>query len=265
MTLTITAQAAHSASAYGTPMADKGGDLLFHTASTVKLLTCLVARDWIDVDADSATMLQNYGPLLVGDVLTYSDLIHAALMPSNNAAAYTIGVDVGRRMLGNPAATTTTALTAFRAAMTAKGASLGWVGHVISDTVGGATTGRLSCRMLTSLMRHTHETDPWMYGVAGTLSHTLTITGGRTTTAAIQHSAAKAFAWPEFRAGKTGTWAGVAHLVIAWEHPNGTTHTSAIAATTEAARYTDMRAVIDAALAAPASTRRRAAIIAART
>lgn len=259
MTLTITAQAAHVANPHGATVLSHDADRLFHMASTIKLLTCLVAREWVDVDADSATMLKSYGPLLVGDVLTYSDLIHAALMPSNNGAAYTIGVDVGRRMLGNPAASEPVALAEFRAAMTAKGTSLGWVGHIISDTVGGATTSRLSCRMLTGLLRHIHAVDPWLFGVAGTLAHTLNISGGRTMTASITHSATPAFAWPEFVAGKTGTWAGVAHLVIAWEHPSGGLFTAAIQETTEARRYPDMRAVLDEVIASGLGVRRRVA------
>lgn len=260
MTLTITAQAAHAATSYGTTVVNKDADGLFHTASTVKLLTCLVARDWIDVDTDSATMTVNYSPLLVGDVLTYSDMIHAALLPSNNGAAVAIGVDVGRRMLDNPAASESAATARFLDEMRAKAASFGWVGYNITDVVGSGTAARLSTRMLCDLMRHIHDNDPWMFGVSGTLNHTLTITGGRTTTANITHSAATAFAWPEFLAAKTGTWAGVAHLVVAWEHPNGTVYTSAIAATTEAARYTDMRAVIDEAILSNLGRRRVSAL-----
>ena len=259
MTLTITAQAAHVANPSGVTVIDYNADRLFHMASTIKLLTCLVAREWVDVDTDSATVLQSYGPLLAGDVLTYSDLFHAALMPSNNAVAYTIGVDVGRRMLADPAASPSAALAEFRAAMTDKGTSLGWVGHVIADTVGESGTSRLSCRMLTGLMRHIHAADPWLFGVAGTLAHTLSISGGRTATANITHSAATAFAWPEFMAGKTGTWAGVAHLVIAWEHPSGGLYTAAIQETTEAQRYPDMRAVLDEVIASGLGVRRRVA------
>lgn len=253
----ISALAAHTIDHRGVTALDYNADGLFHTASTIKLLTCLVARDWVDVDLDTATLLQSYTFLQVGDVLTYSDLFHAALMPSNNAAAYTIGVDVGRRILGNPGASESTAMARFLVAMRDRADSLGWVGYNIVDTVGAATAGRFSTRMLTGLMRHVHQTDPWLFAAAGKLAHTVTVTGGRTTTANITHSVQQSLL-PEFRAGKTGTWAGVPHLVIAWDHPSGNTYYSALSTSTDdAARYTDMRAILDHAIANPSPPSRR--------
>ena len=265
MAAILTATSSHTRGPDNATITSKSPDLLSQAASTMKLLTCVTARDHIpslDLTStiSSADVTVGADGLQAGDVLTYRDLIHAALMPSNNTAAYNIGRTVGQMILDKEGGTGDP-ISRFRTAMVAKGSALGWSGHIVGDTWGGNQSNRLSARMLTSLMRNVYLTDPWLFGVAGKSTHTLTVTGGRTTGIDITHSAIVTDL-QEWQSAKTGTWGNVTHLVMAWKGAHGSTYFSAITNSNQAERYNDMRAVIDEVIAAMADRKRGVALLA---
>ena len=83
----------------------KSPDVYTHGRSTAKLLTCTVARQVLtDLNAPltvtSADVTGRPGVFTEGDVVTVSDLIHAALMPSDARATRTLSRASGEVLLG---------------------------------------------------------------------------------------------------------------------------------------------------------------------
>lgn len=227
----------------------------WQTASTVKLLAALAARDWIpDLSAPIAPPAENLADsvLVPGDIISWGDMIHASLIASDNGAAATVG---NQAHPDGPAA--------LLASMTAKADALGWTGHVIANAVGGgvsdANLNRLSAWQLCSLMQHVHRVDPWLYDAAGkgyTSNYLFPVWGS----VRVGHiSLAHSFNYyatediPEFESGKTGTGSpDQQHIVWAWVH-EGRRYYSAVV--DSRARYEDARNMMDDVISA--TTRRR--------
>lgn len=102
-------------------------------ASTVKLLTAIVALDHCDVDdiivvGEEASMIasdSSKANLVRGHTFTLKMLLEALLIPSGNDAAYVIATHVGRRSLGNMEASIDDALLEFIRLMNEKAYNLG--------------------------------------------------------------------------------------------------------------------------------------------
>lgn len=102
-------------------------------ASTIKLLTSLVALDWCDEEeqvtiGDEITMIASDSTrayLKEGEILTIRDLMAAMLLPSGNDAAYAVATYVGRKSLDNMEATKEEAVIEFVRLMNKKAAALG--------------------------------------------------------------------------------------------------------------------------------------------
>lgn len=102
-------------------------------ASTLKLLTALVALEWCTIDeqitiGDEVTMIgfdSTRAYLRPGEVLTLDNLLQGLLLPSGNDAAYSIAAYVGRKALNNPKADNKEAVCKFVVLMNEKAKKLG--------------------------------------------------------------------------------------------------------------------------------------------
>ena len=103
------------------------------SASTVKLLTSLVALDWCKIEeevtvGDEITMIapdSTRAYLRKGQVLTLKNLLEGMLLPSGNDAAYATAAYVGRKSLRNQSATKEEAIKEFARLMNQKAKELG--------------------------------------------------------------------------------------------------------------------------------------------
>lgn len=102
-------------------------------ASTLKLLTSVVALEWCSVDeevtiGDEITMIASDSTkayLKQGEILTVRNLLEAMLLPSGNDAAYAVAAYIGRKALDNPEANKEEAITKFVQLMNDKAKELG--------------------------------------------------------------------------------------------------------------------------------------------
>jgi D-alanyl-D-alanine carboxypeptidase (penicillin-binding protein 5/6) len=93
----------------GEVLFDKNSTMQCYPASTTKILTSIVALEYIDsktiFQVGSEINLAEEGSslayLVKGDELRLKDLIYALMLPSGNDCAYTIAVNVARRVSGN--------------------------------------------------------------------------------------------------------------------------------------------------------------------
>lgn len=119
----------------GDAFAKQNEDSRYNPASTTKLMTALVAMDYINnrlsegvtvgeeitqIDADSSV-----ADLAVGDTYTWEQLLYGLLLPSGNDAAMTIAVNIGRLAQNDPALETNAALDVFVGLMNKKAGDLG--------------------------------------------------------------------------------------------------------------------------------------------
>lgn len=102
-------------------------------ASTLKLLTSMVALDWCSTKeevtiGDEIKMIASDSTrahLVVGEKLTIESLIEGMLLPSGNDAAYAVAAYVGRKSLHNPNAPREEAIVEFRRLMNNKAKDIG--------------------------------------------------------------------------------------------------------------------------------------------
>lgn len=102
-------------------------------ASTLKLLTSIVALNWCKVDevitiGDEITMIASDSTrayLQQGEILTLESLLEGMLLPSGNDAAYAVATYVGRKSLNNANATKEEAVVEFVRLMNEKAKELG--------------------------------------------------------------------------------------------------------------------------------------------
>lgn len=249
MTATINADAACTINERGNVLWAKDIDAPWQTASTMKLLAAITARDWVNLSSPISPTIEDIGNgsghLVYGDTVSWGDLIRLSVINSSNSAA---------RAVGNHAHPE--GLTAMLSAMHEKGTALGWTGHVIGDPIGGGGAGgnnRLSAWQLCSLIRHVYLADPWLYQSAGFRTYFASVWGSvRVGLIKIGHS----FNFtdiPEFESGKTGTGnAENQHIVWGWVSEGRRYFSSVIDSPT---RYQDARAMMDDVMRA--TTRRR--------
>ena len=103
------------------------------SASTIKLLTSLIALKWCDDEeevtiGDEITMIapdSSKAYLKQGEVLSIHNLLAGMLLPSGNDAAYAVAAYVGRKALKNPEATKEEAIAEFSVLMKEEANSLG--------------------------------------------------------------------------------------------------------------------------------------------
>lgn len=242
-------------------------------ASVVKVVTALVFNDWVTsamldttvtfnaADAANQTT-ESHAGLMSGDILSYRDLLYAAMLPSGNDAARSIARNVGALIIaGSGPGTSGTDTTRFVQAMNAKATALGMTSSTFTDSagfdVGNVTTPADLAKAMIAVAG-----DGFLCGVMGAMSHTATITGPNARTATWTHTVAPyagaggSVPIPELIAAKTGTvtygpgyeqYNSGGCLAALWELPGGGRRVSVIlgAALPDPDRYRDLRRLID--------------------
>lgn len=115
---------------------DKNSTQTCYPASTTKILTSIVALEYIDLDTiftvGSEISFVEEGSslayLVQGDRLTLKNLLYGLMLPSGNDAAYTIAVNVARIVSGNQLLTDTEAVQYFVDLMNKKAQDIGMTG-----------------------------------------------------------------------------------------------------------------------------------------
>lgn len=106
---------------------------IFYPASTTKILTALVALenedlDWVITVGDEINLLSpdsSRAGLYVGQQITVRELLYALLLPSGNDAAYTLAVNLGRRIRDDDSMQAREAIKVFAALMNQTAQELG--------------------------------------------------------------------------------------------------------------------------------------------
>jgi D-alanyl-D-alanine carboxypeptidase (penicillin-binding protein 5/6) len=114
----------------------KNADAKCYPASLTKLMTAIVALEYAPADTIFTVGNEIYmidpqssrAYLTVGTRLTMVNMLQAMLLPSGNDAAYSIAVQVGRRIAGNDQLDRNEALIVFCNKMNEKAAALGCTG-----------------------------------------------------------------------------------------------------------------------------------------
>lgn len=233
-----------------------------YPASIIKILTAIVAREWVldsELDATVTVTSADMHPpttagLQSGDVVSWRDLFYGLMVPSGNDASLTIGRIVGERILASESAVAGTGLSRFIVAMNVKLAALGFNDAIAGSTHGVDINTRLSALHVATLMRIA-ASDAFLKTVMGTLSRNVTITGVNARTYTITHTinpvgSGNSPAIPEFVCGKSGGYvsSGIASysLAIIWKTPaNREICSVVIGSSTSDNRYIDIRKIID--------------------
>ena len=199
-------------------------------ASTTKVLNALVARKYITdtmlnntvtVIADDE-FIPNPPNLADGDVITYRELFHSMLIPSNNTAPRTIARTVGALIssTGNPTEN-------FVAAMNQHLADRGFRGANVETNPGGGL--RCSPRQLILLFQELLE-DDFLRECVSSASYTVTISGPNARTVDLTNTFHLGdYGRPnEWVASKDGTGTQASCSVFQWTHHDGTVHTACV-------------------------------------
>lgn len=221
-------------------------------ASTTKILTALVVREVVS-DAMLGDIVEfttadqaggSTAGLMVGDELSFEDLLYGLMLPSGNDAARCLARVVGDML--QPGGGT----AAFVARMNSLAASLGATNSNFFEPAGLSSSGRSTANDLARIAA-AYNADAILATVAGTLQRQMTIYGPNDRTYTVQHSIDPdgAVKIPEFAWGKTGTLNGYGSVVIAWDHGGERYITSILRASPAAQRFNDARRLMDQVIA----------------
>ena len=100
---------------------EKDGNKRMYPASTTKILTALIAIENGDLDevitiGDEINLMEQDGSrawLKIGEKMKLSNLLMGLMLPSGNDAAYTIALNIGRRISNNPSLNKEVAIKVF--------------------------------------------------------------------------------------------------------------------------------------------------------
>lgn len=220
-------------------------------ASTVKTVSTFIARQFLDADETIEVLPSDdiYVPVVLrgGDVARVDDMIYSTILPSDNFAANALARIAGRRILageGVASPTPAEAIARFATYATDVMASRGWSGHLIVDGSGVDESSHFTMRQIADHFRRLRTEDPWLFGVASSVSHRFRVSGARDVAVAAWHSA-RTYGLGGWIGGKTGTMLnGTAYLVWSWRHPSGQVMTSALGESTREARPGDAAEVM---------------------
>lgn len=247
----VLASRAYSVLDKTSPVFDKTGSTPDRPASTMKMLAVYTARTLLTtttlLNQTVTTTAADENPggsggvsLTAGSIISYRDLIYAAMLPSSNWATQVLARACGERMSG-----TGDGVEKFLNAMRAVAETRGWTGAVIDTAHGLGNVNRLSTAHLVDLL-YMISNDAFLVEVMGSSTRDIQITGTNARTQTITHTINPrgAVEIPEFVAGKTGTLGTHTCLAMLWEQ-DGVMHAAALMGSTAARRFSDMRRIID--------------------
>jgi D-alanyl-D-alanine carboxypeptidase len=161
----------------------KNPDTLRVPASITKVMTALLARDWVnDVDLDDAVTVtaddNPFGPgaggVALGDIVTYRDLFYLMLMTSRDDATHCLARNVGGLIVAdNPGGGSSDPYTRFIEQMNVKASVLGLTGAVYYDAGGASASNQMSPNQIEYLTFLLSE-DDFLRTAAGTFSRPVT-------------------------------------------------------------------------------------------
>lgn len=235
------------------------GDTVYQIQSVTKLLSCLVAAMYIPNLSDTVTVIASdigseTGLTIVqeGDVITYEDLLYAALLKSDNNAANALRRPIGY-IIDDTAQTTAQAKIAFYNEMQNVANTIGMTNTDcdaarISAAAGVKSTANDLCK----LVKYVYENNAIIRGIWGQLSHTITVTGSNPRTWTVNSTTtpeARAIL-PEFVGGKTGSGSVYYYYAFCWKDSNNNYYATALleGVIAKGNRFKDSRIVIDNAL-----------------
>ncbi|MCL1913998.1 MAG: D-alanyl-D-alanine carboxypeptidase [Eubacteriaceae bacterium] len=137
----------------GTVLVETNADKRYAPASTIKLLTALVALDHLGrldkivIGEDMLALVEkdsSLAGLVAGEELTIGDLLYGMMLPSGNDAAISMGVECGRVILGDGGADASQAIVAFVEKMNEKAVSFGMVNSNFVNPDGYPKDGQYS-------------------------------------------------------------------------------------------------------------------------
>lgn len=227
-------------------------------ASTVKMMTAIVMRQWVpDVDLDdvvSVTAADIVGGstanLMNGDNLTYRVLAYGALVPSGNDAAHCIARNVGALIIAGIGGGSSDPYTRFVEEMNTQAAVFGLSTAVFADAMGTDVGDMMSAEDVSSLMDEM-ATDSFLVTVAGTLNYTMVITGANARSYGVTNFFVPGTAFPEHVASKYGITVAAGYCIaLLWDTPSdGRRITVVMGEATEAAMYSTLRRLMNYELA----------------
>lgn len=205
------------------------GNTAVISASLIKLLTCLVARQWVD-DLDLSnvvtfTLDDSWPPtsasLAVGDELTLEDVFYGIWVPSGNDAAQLLSRVVGEIIITSEMGTITTAENSrnrFIQEMESYASSSGWPSIVVGSAHGAESTSLCSpvdaCKMMMEC-----DQDAFLSTVGSTYSHTMTIYGSNARTYNVSNTfEANGYSddFPAVDMYKSGFWNPRRNRLVSW-------------------------------------------------
>lgn len=200
-------------------------------ASVTKVLNAVVARKYLTGEklTELATVLNsdefiiNPPELKGGDIVSYLDLLHAMLIPSNNTAPRTLARTLGALMPGGGDPT-----QKYIDAMQQQLDDWGFYGASIESNPGGGL--RMSTRQMALMMKYACE-DPLLKDIMGKETHTVTITGANARNVDVTNTFVSSNPYgriDEWIASKDGTGTTTSCSVFIWRHPDGTEHIGAL-------------------------------------
>lgn len=245
----IAAESGHDVTLGGAVWFSRYADVPQIPASVMKTLTFYVARQLVrDAMLDETVTVAaddllggSSADLQAGDVLSWRDLFHGMMMPSGNDAAHCVARVAGALLDG-----TGDPYERFLDRMNEVCLERRWTGAVVASSSGLDTDSRLTARQVCELL---FSLDPFCVQVMGTQRWAGTITGPNARTQVWRHTIKPdgAVPLPEMVAAKGGTLFDppTANLALLWDDGLGVRHAMALLHSTQAARYTDTRQILD--------------------
>lgn len=229
----------------------KNPDELHIPASMTKMLTAYLIRTVLTDDrlaqttvlGDDDNLEGSLPQLRAGDIISYGDLLHLAMLPSHNVAVNILVSRLGSEFPGSglPRRRFDTAIAALVDAW-------GWEGAVFRSPSGISTANKTTARQMAELLWRIHDEDPALLEIMGKASHEIPVGGLTPRTVVARHTIQRNRipALPDFVAGKTGLLLGVGGTVaMLMDGIHGRQVVVTMSAQPPAERLWDARAIVD--------------------
>lgn len=234
----------------GVSLFGKGEDSVTIPASTIKMLTSYIARQYVtdqmlsEVLTVEADDVANGSTFEAGDVVSWDTLFHAMLMVSDNGAAHVIARNVGS-IINSEEGGSVTDHTAFRNKANDFMAEHGWRGAKFQSASGQDSVGRISPKQLCGLM---FLLDSYVLNTTMLLSYEASVTGPNARSWTITHGLSARFPdFPDLVGVKTGALPSAESAgVVMLNEIEGVRHATAVLGEWPSDnRWTDSQTIID--------------------